>query len=83
LHRLKVDRSFVRDIPGDADDAAIVQAILAMARRLRLAVVAEGVETQAQRVFLRAHGCDEMQGFALSPPLIAADVLRLFQEARA
>lgn len=83
LHRLKVDRSFVRDIPGDADDVAIVEAILAMARRLKLAVVAEGVESEAQRAFLRAHGCQEMQGYALSPPLAPGEVPALLQNMRA
>ncbi len=61
----------MRDIPGDPDDVAIVQAILAMARQLRLGVVAEGVETETQRRFLTERHCDEMQGFLLSRPLPA------------
>ena len=69
--RLKVDQSFVRDIPESADDCAIVRAILSMARNLNLGVIAEGVESQAQQDFLRAEGCDEMQGFFLSPALPA------------
>ncbi|MGH8577674.1 MAG: putative bifunctional diguanylate cyclase/phosphodiesterase, partial [Gammaproteobacteria bacterium] len=66
LDRIKIDRSFVRDIPEDPDDVAIVQAILAMARQLKIRVVAEGVETPAQRRFLRDHGCEEAQGYAFS-----------------
>ncbi len=71
LDRIKIDRSFVRDIPGDPDDVAIVQAILAMARQLKIRVLAEGVETPAQRRFLRDHGCEEAQGYAFSRPLPA------------
>ena len=69
LDRIKIDRSFVRDIPEDPDDVAIVQAILAMARQLKIRVVAEGVETPAQRRFLRDHRCEEAQGYAFSRPL--------------
>ena len=71
LDRIKIDRSFVRDIPEDPDDVAIVQAILAMARQLKIRVVAEGVETPAQRRFLRDHRCEEAQGYAFSRPLPA------------
>lgn len=69
LDVLKIDREFVRDITVDADDAAIVDAILAMSRRLQLTVVAEGVETRGQLEFLRAHGCERVQGYLLSKPL--------------
>ena len=71
LDRIKIDRSFVRDIPEDPDDVAIVQAILAMARQLKIRVVAEGVETPAQARFLRNHRCEEAQGYAFSRPLPA------------
>ena len=71
LDRIKIDRSFVRDIPGDADDAAIVQTILAMAKQLQIGVVAEGVETRAQYEFLREHQCEEGQGYLFSEPLPA------------
>ena len=60
---------FVRDIPEDPDDVAIVQAILAMAKQLKIRVVAEGVETPAQVRFLRDHRCEEAQGYAFSRPL--------------
>jgi diguanylate cyclase (GGDEF)-like protein/PAS domain S-box-containing protein len=69
IDSVKIDRSFIRDLPGDSDDAAITQAIIAMAHGLKLRVVAEGVETGEQLSFLRAHGCDEMQGYYFSKPL--------------
>jgi diguanylate cyclase (GGDEF)-like protein len=72
---LKIDRSFVRDLPGDKDDAAIVNTIVAMARSLRLEVVAEGVETRAQLDFLRASGCARMQGYLFAPALAADELL--------
>ena len=68
---VKIDRSFVRDLSFDPDDAAIVAAILSIARQLDLSVVAEGVETQAQREFLRERLCPEIQGYLYSPPLDA------------
>lgn len=82
---LKIDRSFVRDIPGDADDMEIAAAIVAMARALRLTVVAEGVETPAQLAFLAEKACYAYQGYLFSPPvpadeferLLAADLARI------
>jgi len=68
LYELKIDRSFIMDTPRDSNDTAIVQAILAMADRLSLRVVAEGVETQAQADFLAANGCDALQGYLLGRP---------------
>jgi diguanylate cyclase (GGDEF)-like protein/PAS domain S-box-containing protein len=71
VDRLKIDQSFVRDITGDAGDAAIVQAIIQLGQILGLSVTAEGVEDEAQLAFLRRHGCDEAQGYYFSPPLTA------------
>jgi len=77
IDRLKIDRSFVKDIPGDADDAAIAAAIIAMAHKLDIQVIAEGVETTEQLAFLRAHGCHQMQGEYFSQPLSAPDFTEL------
>ena len=69
IDSLKIDRSFVTDLPGNQDDASIAQAVITMAHALRLKVIAEGVETEAQLEFLAANGCDEMQGYYFSRPL--------------
>jgi len=69
IHTLKIDESFVRDLTTDSDDAAIVKAIISMAHSLKLEVVAECVETQAQLEFLRDNQCDRMQGFLFSRPI--------------
>ena len=66
---VKIDRSFIRDLPDDRDDASITRSIIAMAHNMKLEVVAEGVETVPQFEFLRAHDCDEIQGFLFSKPL--------------
>ncbi|TSA17050.1 MAG: EAL domain-containing protein [Betaproteobacteria bacterium] len=79
LDSLKIDRSFIRDIPGDADDAAITRAIIAMAQSLRLTVIAEGVELEDQLTFLREHDCDEMQGYHFSKPLPGDEFLTLLR----
>jgi EAL domain-containing protein (putative c-di-GMP-specific phosphodiesterase class I) len=69
IDTLKVDRSFIRDIPQDPEDKAIAEAIIAMGKSLNLTVVAEGVETAEQHGFLREHACDEMQGYYFSKPV--------------
>lgn len=74
IHSLKIDRSFVHDVPGDGDDVTIVHAMIALAHSLRMEVVAEGVENDAQLQFLRSEGCDEIQGFLASRP-VSAEVL--------
>ncbi|HEY4380061.1 MAG TPA: EAL domain-containing protein [Acidobacteriaceae bacterium] len=73
VNKLKIDRSFVRDVAVNVDDAAITTAIIGMARTLNLKVLAEGVEDEAQMSFLRAHRCDEIQGYYFSKPLLADD----------
>jgi diguanylate cyclase (GGDEF)-like protein/PAS domain S-box-containing protein len=80
IARLKIDRSFVRDIQQDPNDAAIVAAIIAMAHNLQLQVIAEGVETEDQVLFLRSHQCDEMQGYFGSPPIPSEGVRMLLHD---
>jgi EAL domain-containing protein (putative c-di-GMP-specific phosphodiesterase class I) len=79
VNKLKIDRSFIRDVAVNPDDAAITAAITGMAKSLSLKVIAEGVENEAQMSFLRAHQCDEIQGYYFSKPLTVdkvADKLR-------
>jgi diguanylate cyclase (GGDEF)-like protein len=83
IDRLKVDRSFVRDLPHNGDDVAITRAVIAMAHSLKMTVVAEGVEHQQQFDLLRAEGCDEFQGYFCRPPLEENDLLRFLFEERA
>lgn len=80
IDTVKLDRSFVRDIPEDVDSMAIAQAIIAMAHSLRLKVVAEGVETEAQLGFLRGEGCDEIQGHYFSAACVASDIPRVMRK---
>lgn len=79
LDTLKIDRSFIADIDRDADDAAIVRAIIALGHNLGLRIVAEGVATPAQLEFLRAEGCDAIQGFLMSPAVGASAFVELLQ----
>jgi len=72
IGKLKIDRSFVQGLPGDESDAGIVRAILQMAQALGMSVIAEGVETEPQRAFLMANGCNQFQGFLCAPALEAA-----------
>ena len=77
--RLKIDRSFVKDVTTNADDAAIVEAIVAMAKLLRVEVTAEGVETLEQADFFRRLGCAEAQGLYFGKPLEANQVRRMLR----
>jgi diguanylate cyclase (GGDEF)-like protein len=79
---LKIDQSFVRDLATDPDDAAIIIAIIAMAHSLKLRVIAEGVETEAQRAFLKAHDCNEYQGYLVSQPVEACEFARMLEQQR-
>jgi EAL domain-containing protein (putative c-di-GMP-specific phosphodiesterase class I) len=80
VDKLKIDMAFIRGITTNADDAAIVLAIIRMAHTLKLEVIAEGVETAAQLEYLRSHRCDQIQGYCLSRPLPVAELERLFRE---
>jgi diguanylate cyclase (GGDEF)-like protein/PAS domain S-box-containing protein len=82
IQKLKVDRSFVTDIDHDLNDAAIVQAIIAMAHALKLKVVAEGVETESHLAFLKNLGCDQMQGYFFSRPVPETDIERMLAEGK-
>jgi len=82
IDRLKIDRSFVRDVTVDKDDAAIIAAIIALTRNLDLRTIAEGVETEEQLAFLRAQGCDQVQGFLLGRPAPPAEWITLLTQQR-
>jgi diguanylate cyclase (GGDEF)-like protein/PAS domain S-box-containing protein len=79
IKALKIDQSFIQDITTDPDDAAIAQAIIALAESLRLKVIAEGVETRGQLELLRRYRCDQMQGYLFSKPLPAGELLELLK----
>jgi EAL domain-containing protein (putative c-di-GMP-specific phosphodiesterase class I) len=83
ISKLKIDRSFIRDVAVNPDYVAITTAIISMAKSLNLKVIAEGVEDEAQMSFLRAHQCDEIQGYYFSKPLavdkVAAKLRRHFR----
>ena len=80
IDTLKVDRSFIRNIPLDAEDKAITEAIIAMGKTLSLTVVAEGVETVEQMDFLKDHSCDEMQGYYFSKPIVPEQFAELLRK---
>jgi EAL domain-containing protein (putative c-di-GMP-specific phosphodiesterase class I) len=79
LHKLKIDRSFVTQIPDSHNDNAIASTIVAMAHGLGLGVIAEGVETLDQAEFLCDLGCEEMQGYLFSKPVAASDFEQLLR----
>ncbi len=82
LDVIKIDRSFMRYIPENQNDIAIVKAIVAMSKTLKLTIVAEGVETEQQLEFLFEQGCDAMQGFLFSRPVKAEDASKLLREKK-
>lgn len=82
IDTLKIDQSFIRDIPHDVDDAAIASAIIAMAHALDIRVIAEGVETEEQLAFLKARRCSGVQGFYFSEPRFVEDMTALLEKSR-
>jgi EAL domain-containing protein (putative c-di-GMP-specific phosphodiesterase class I) len=74
VERLKIDRSFIQDLPEDEDDCAVASAVISLGQKLDLRVIAEGVETEAQIAFLRDNQCDEMQGYHFSRPVAASAI---------
>ena len=80
LHKLKIDQSFIRDIPHDSDDVAITKAIIAIAKSLNLKLIAEGVETKEQRSFIIKHKCDFIQGYFYSKPINSSDMEALLKK---
>jgi diguanylate cyclase (GGDEF)-like protein/PAS domain S-box-containing protein len=83
IDRIKLDQSFVRDLPEDKDDAAIAMAVIAMGRSLELVVIAEGVETEEQLAFLKDRQCDQLQGFLFSRPLPSEAFESFLRKSRA
>ncbi|MDN3637639.1 EAL domain-containing protein [Simiduia curdlanivorans] len=80
IHYLKIDRSFVIDLPKDENDAAIATAIIALGHQMNLKIIAEGIETQAQADFLRVAGCDHFQGYLFGRPMPATEALQLMRK---
>src|ERR1700690_2397798 len=79
IDALKIDQSFVRQVTDTPDDTAIVTAVISMGRSLNLRVVAEGVETYEELVFLQAHKCDEAQGYYFSRPVVPEEFAKLLK----
>jgi diguanylate cyclase (GGDEF)-like protein/PAS domain S-box-containing protein len=79
--RLKIDKSFIDNIPHDENDKAVASAVISLGQNLNLRVIAEGVETEDQVAFLRENNCDEMQGYHFSKPAAAADIEKLLRAA--
>jgi EAL domain-containing protein (putative c-di-GMP-specific phosphodiesterase class I) len=80
IHRLKIDRSFIKDIPQDKNDCAIAAAILALSKELNLKVIAEGIETQEQVDFLAKFACTDLQGFLFGKPVAPEQIPDLIRQ---
>jgi EAL domain-containing protein (putative c-di-GMP-specific phosphodiesterase class I) len=83
IDTVKIDRSFVHDLTTDSDDAGIVNAVISMGKSLNMNVIAEGVETKEQLVYLRERGCPEGQGFYFSEPVSTEEFTRLLKVGKA
>jgi EAL domain-containing protein (putative c-di-GMP-specific phosphodiesterase class I) len=77
--RLKIDKSFISDLSTNENDKAVASAVISLGQKLNLRVIAEGVETDDQVVFLREHNCDEMQGYYFSKPIAAQTIEELLR----
>ncbi len=82
LNTLKIDQSFVKDLDSGPQGATIAEAIIALGKSLNLNIIAEGVETEEQVFFLKSRGCDRVQGYFVSPPMCASDMLRWLKDNR-
>jgi EAL domain-containing protein (putative c-di-GMP-specific phosphodiesterase class I) len=82
LDTLKIDKSFVSDVPHDPEDSAITEAVIGLAHNLRLNVIAEGVETETQLAFLKDRGCDAIQGHVFSEPVAPEAFAERFRQNR-
>jgi EAL domain-containing protein (putative c-di-GMP-specific phosphodiesterase class I) len=80
INKLKIDKSFVQDIPGDDEDVAIIKTIIDLSNHMDLSLIAEGVETEEQREFLLSNGCDVIQGYYYHRPMPADDIETLLRE---
>ncbi len=80
IDTLKIDRSFIQELPQNSGDMAITEAIISLGKALGVNVIAEGVETPEQEAFLRSRGCDEIQGFLYSQPCPPDLFVRFFQQ---
>ena len=81
VERLKIDKSFIDGLPADENDKAVASAVISLGHKLKMRVIAEGVETEAQAAFLRENNCDEMQGFLFSRPVPAQQIEALLKAA--
>ncbi len=80
INKLKIDQSFVRNLPNDDEDVAITKAVIALARSLNHGLIAEGVETKAQKDFLLENGCDHIQGYYYAKPIPAEEMMLLLEQ---
>ncbi|RKZ95254.1 MAG: GGDEF domain-containing protein, partial [Gammaproteobacteria bacterium] len=80
LNKLKIDRSFIMELPDNQEDVILAKMIISMGKNLSLKVVAEGVETEEQQQFLMDEGCDLLQGFLLGKPMPAIELQQLFSK---